>query len=228
MSETGGPVYEGSANFTPPKKGMVEKLKQKASEVHLSETASRVRERVANRLKQNTGQIVEQKWMDAYQKTVDALDEGKRKNIAKKLKIVARATAKIHRIGSSVVDVVLRVRGLAGVMVGVGEVAHPQGAIDLAGKYVDEMWEKPDLASKVHDSVLADVNRRATLTPRQMRKEGAITFAGGLIQGSLGKARISAVASGWLADIVGVGGEKVAQITNKIFSGKPKAEVTSA
>lgn len=222
MAETGGPVYEGSANFTPPKKGMVEKLKQKVSEVHLSETANKVRERVANRLKQNTGQIVEQRWMNAYQKTVDALDEGKRKDIAKKLKIVAYGVAKVHRIGAAVVDVALRVGGLGSVMVGVGEVVRPQNAIDLSQRAVDEMWEVPGLSAQLNNKVLEKFNRVSQYTPGQMRKEGALTLGAGLLEGALGKARISAVASGWMADIVGVGGEKVAQITNKIFSGKPK------
>ena len=64
MPENGGPVFEGSANFTPPKKGVVEKLKEKASKEQLSATANKVRERVKDRLSQNTGMIVEKKWMD--------------------------------------------------------------------------------------------------------------------------------------------------------------------
>lgn len=224
MSEAGGPVYEGSANFTPPKKGVVDTLKQKASEVHLSQTANTVRERVVNRLKQNTDQIVEQKWMDAYQKTVDALDPGKRKKIAEKLRIAAVGVSKIARVGSSVADFALRWVGFGSVMIGTGEVVNPQGAINIAIKNVDEMWEKPDLSSRLHDSVLKKIIRNSEYTPKQMQKEGAITLGSGLLEGALGKAKISRVAVGWLGDIAGSYGEKVAQISNKILRGKPKAE----
>jgi hypothetical protein len=230
MAENGGPVYEGSANFTP-KKTLGEKLKQKVSKEQLSQTANNVRERVKNRLAQNTGIIVEQKWMDAYQKTVDALDEGKRKDIAKKLKIVARGVAKVHRIGSAVVDVALRVGGLGKIAVGVPELVHPQSAIDTAQKYATEKWKDvdiPNIPSVLKDPIFQKLNKVSEYTPNQMRTEGALNIGTGLLEGALGKARISAVASGWMADIVGMGGEKIAQITNKIFRGKPTAEAATA
>lgn len=187
MSETGGPVFEGSANFTPPKKGIVEKMKQKISEVHLSETANNVRERVVDRLSQNSGTIVEKKWMDAYQKTVDALDEGKRKKVVEKLRPVAVGVAKLNRFGAAVNDVFLQLAGAGDVLWGGIRLLSPRSSLS-------------------------------------MRLTGASQIGSGVGEAALGTKKISRVATGWMGDVAGIGGEKVAQITNKILRGKPKAE----
>lgn len=228
MAENGGPVFEGSANFTPPKKGMVEKLKQKVSKEQLSATANKVRERVKDRLSQNTGMIVEKKWMDAYQKTVDALDPGKRKKVAEKLKIVAVGVSKIARVGSAVGDFVLRWGGLLDVMGGAYRIARPASEINSAKNVLNRLYElddAPGVNTEHVNDLVNSLEKIASKTPKQIRIEGGKGVAKGLAEGFLAKARISRVAAGWMGDIAGVGGEKWAQITNKILSGKPKAEI---
>lgn len=230
MSESGGPVFEGSANFTPPKKGIVEKMKQKASEVHLSETADKVRQRVMDRLSQNTGVIVEQKWMDAYQKTVDALDPGKRKKVLENLKIVAVGAAKIARVGSAVSDVFLRWGGVLQIFQGAHAIARPGFVIEKAqeaqGGY--EMAQEAGMLDYVpqwsKNRVLNKINKSANMSENQMRILGTKSAVGGFVENWMGRKRISRVAAGWLADVAGSYGEKVAQITNKILRGKPKPE----
>ncbi len=224
MSENGGPIFEGSANFTPPKKNIVEKIKQKASEVHLSETADKVRQRVVDRLSQNTGVIVEKKWMDAYQKTVDALDEGKRKNLAKKLRIVAVGVAKVGRLGSAVSDFMFQLRGVGGVLGGAGEIRRPESRIRYAHNVLNQYGGDPNNGPFI-DSLVDVAIKESRMTPKEMKQKGVLDVGKGLLDFTLGRLRISRVASGWMADIAGMGGEKVAQITNKILTGKPKAEM---
>ncbi len=226
MSESGGPIFEGSANFTPPKKGMVEKLKQKASEVHLSEKADKVRVRIADRLKQNTGMIVEKKWMDAYQKTVDALDSGKRKKVLEKLKPVAWLVSKSARLGAAINGVFLYGIAAGDIVTGGADLLTPNKRIKQAQDFEPTFHSNfLDMDLPRPESQIDDMAKRANFSKKRMMGEGAKGLGKGLVEGYLAKIRIHHVAAGWMGDIAGIGGEKVAQISNKIFSGKAKAEM---
>lgn len=237
MAETAGPILEGSANFTPPKKGFVEKMKQKASEVKLSETATKVRDRVVNRLKQNTGEIVEQKWMDAYQKTVDALDPGKRKKVLEKLHIVAVGMAKFQRYGAAFSDIFLQIQGGWDVASGGLGVALAGRRINAASVKANELRAAElhqayeagaSIGEKINNPKLDRLDALVQKGAGPLRVEGALNVGKGVVEATLGTARINRVASGWIADISGMGGEKIAQITNKILRGKPKVETAAA
>jgi len=214
MAEAAGQIFEGMGR----------------PEVVKPRVVDKVRERVVNRLKQNTGQIVEQKWMDAYQKTVDALDDGMRKNLAKKLRIVAVGVSKTARVGSAVGDFAMRLGGLLEVVRGAHAIVRPQYVIDRAKFGADAIMNNPlfdNVPQSVMNRTVNKLDKFANMTPKQMRIQGGLGVGVGLIEGALGKARISRVAAGWLADVSGTYGEKVAQITNKILKGKPRPVATA-
>jgi len=206
MSETGGPVFEGSS-------AKVEATKTRV--------VDKVLDRVKNRLKQNTGEIVEKKWMDAYQKTVDALDPGMRKKAVEMVKPLAWTVAKVNRLGTAVTDYVLGLSGGFEFLGGVGEVIFPNRYIDSASQFKPtyKVGEKEYFYNK---KTIDSMEKRSEMSTGRMRAEGVLDVGKGIGLNVLAKNRISRVASGWMADIVGVGGEKVAQITNKILRGKPK------
>lgn len=194
-----------------------------------SRLVDRVREKVKDRLSQNTGLIVEKKWMDAYQKTVDALDPGKRKKIVEKMRPIAWLISKSARLGAAVNGVLLY--GIAGgdILSGGKDLVNPSKRIKQAQEFT------PTFHSNFLDTDLPRpqkqidaMRKRAEFSKKRMMGEGVLGLGKGLVEGYLAKIRIHHIAAGWMGDIAGIGGEKVAQISNKIFSGKPKAEIASA
>lgn len=200
MAETGGPVYEGMGK---PEKQTV---------------ADKVRKGVEGRFREfkNKGVYVEQKWMNAYQRVVDALDPGKRKAAAEKMRPVAVAIAKTHRIGSAVVDVALRWVGLKNIFAGLVRMVAPNTIINIAGQRAAEMYQLGHTPSE-------NLVNIATMTAEEMRRGGAIQGAVGLAENIGGRMSVGRRASAWMADISGYGGEKIAQISNKILGKKPMA-----
>lgn len=184
----------------------------------------KVLDRVKNRLKQNTGEIVEKKYMDAYQKIVDALDEGQRKKVMQKLRPVAKLGSKIFRGVSKASDLVLQLGGMIDVGYGFTGVTHPEERIQYAKDFkqnVDKNFFQ--LLYQLPASYVSQQYAFAKYTPKEAQVASAKEMGRGVIEFAFGTARISRIAAGWLADIAGAGGEKVAQITNKILRGKPKA-----
>lgn len=199
MSETGGPVYEGVGR--PEKPSVGDRVKTK-----VQETFADFR---------NKGEFVEKKWMNAYQKIVDALDDGKRKQVVEMMRPVAHVAAKINRVGSAVADLALRWIGFKNVVGGVFMMTIPGSIRNDAQEAVVGGIGKTSRAAE----------RFAGMSPNKIRIQGAGMGAAGLVEGALGRGSVSRAASGWMADIMGSAGEKVAQISNKIFSGKPKVMV---
>lgn len=95
----------------------------------------RVFDRVKNRLRQNTGEIVEKKWMDAYQRTIDATDSGMRKKALEKVRPLAWIVAKGARIATKVSDLVLQLAGMVDMSYGIGGIVKPQERIDSAKEF---------------------------------------------------------------------------------------------
>jgi hypothetical protein len=170
MAENGGPIFEGSAR---PEKVSLGDRAKKAVQKEFSDF-------------RNKGEFVEKKWMSAYQRVVDTLDEGKRKQALDRLKPVAVGVAKLNRFGSAVIDVALHAFGFSDMVSGIGLIIKKDKSYKIAGAAIGA--------------------------------KGALEYVAG-------RKALARKASGFMADIIGFGGEKVAQITNKIFSGKPKAEM---
>lgn len=221
MSELGdNQVYSSSA-----KPGFFDKAKQKGNEVLSNPKVEHVRQKIENRLKQNTSMDVEQKWMNAYQRTVDTLDPGMRKKVAEKLRPVAWAVSKTARIGSAVTDFVLKWGGGLDILRSVPSIVRPGTIISGAQNALDgiDFADMPAYVSeKLKLRMEKTLNKAANMTEKQMRVEGLKQVGKGFVENWMGRKRISRVAAGWLADVAGAGGERVAQISNKIFSGKPK------
>lgn len=212
MAETGGPVYEGV--------GRPEMVKPKL--------VDKVITRVKDRLQQNTGEIVEQKWIDAYQKTVDATDPGMRKKILEKVRPVAVGVAKLNRFGAAVNDVFLQVGGAFDVLGNVRTVVKPEHKIASAKNYRSNIANLFGEDFPIPKSTLDKMDKIANSTPGQIRLKGGVDIAKGGLKAYMGHEKMSRVASGWFADISGKGGEKIAQITNKILGRKHKAESAAA
>ncbi len=208
MSETGGPVYEGSSAWPEKaKSGVVDHVKKSIYEA-FSET-------------RHKGEFVEKKWMDSYQRVVDALDDGNRKKIAESLRPVAIGVAKVQKLGAGVADFVLRWGGAFQTVFGAIDVINPSFSIRLGKEGVAQ-------AEKTGKAVSKYVRDMAGRTLKETRVFGVKEATKGVIKNQVGKVSGVQYASGFMADIVGSGGEKVAQISNKIFRGKPKAEAMHA
>ncbi len=223
-----GVFSKAKEKFQKAQKPFVDAGAKMGERLHVSGTVDKVRERVKDRLSQNTGLIVEKKWMDAYQKTVDATDPGLRKKALERARPLAWAVAKANRIVSAVVDVGLGVYGVLSVGGGAVDIIKPQKTIDISHQMLSAVGDLYQTGDKMRDARIDLAATASRKTKSETRLGGAKNVGIGLVDAMLAKARISHVASGWMADIVGKGGEKIVQIQNKILRRKPKPEVSPA
>lgn len=108
MSETGGPVYEGSsARPEKARSGVVERMKAKwAARVEANKKLNEVQAQKKAEFKQ-IGPNLEKTYVESYQKIVNALGEGKLKKVGEKILPLIKGQAKIARVATAVPDVVI-------------------------------------------------------------------------------------------------------------------------
>lgn len=198
MSESGGPVYEGVGRPEVVKKGVVERIKEKWK----AKVAENIEKQNAFKQKQaewrKLGPTMEQKYVEAFDKITGALDEGKLKTVAEKLRPIAKIQAKLARVSAATVDMTVGIIPMIG-----GIVLRNAG---LGALIKDITGEKKYRAGQVL---------------------GAIAVGSGGISLGLGIQWLSPMrrAGTWVIEQGGNLGERAAKWTNKILAGKPKPEV---
>lgn len=198
MSESGGPIFEGVGRPEVAKKGVVERLKEKWK----AKVAENVEKQKAFKQKQaewrKLGPTMEQKYVEAFDKITGALDEGKLKTVAEKLRPIAKIQAKLARVSAATVDMTVGIIPMIG-----GIVLRNAG---LGALIKDITGEKKYRAGQVL---------------------GAIAVGSGGISLGLGIQWLSPMrrAGTWVIEQGGNLGERAAKWTNKILAGKPKPEV---
>lgn len=198
MAENGGPVYEGVGRPEVTKKGVVERIKEKWK----AKVAENVEKQKAFKQKQaewrKLGPTMEQKYIEAFDKVTGALDEGKLKTVAEKLRPIAKLNAKITRVGAAVVDMTI-------------------GTIPMIGGIV--------LRNAGLGALIKDITGEKKYRAGQVL--GAIAVGSGGISLGLGIQWLSPMrrAGTWVIEQGGNLGERAAKWTNKILAGKPKAEM---
>lgn len=198
MSETGGPVYEGVGRPEVAKKGVVERIKEKWK----AKVAENVEKQNAFKQKQaewrKLGPTMEQKYVEAFDKITGALDEGKLKTVAEKLRPIAKLQAKITRVSAAAIDMTVGTIPMIG-----GIVLRNAG---LGALYKDLTGRRDASAGKVFT---------------------ALAVGSGGISLGLGIQWLSPMrrAGTWVIEQGGNLGERAAKWTNKILAGKPKPEV---
>lgn len=198
MAENGGPVFEGVGRPEVAKKGVVERIKEKWK----AKVAENIEKQNAFKQKQaewrKLGPNMEQKYIEAFDKVTGALDEGKLKTVAEKLRPIAKLNAKITRVGAAVVDMTV-------------------GTIPMIGGIV--------LRNAGLGALIKDITGEKKYRAGQVL--GAIAVGSGGISLGLGIQWLSPMrrAGTWAIEQSGNMGERVAKWTNKILAGKPKAEM---
>jgi hypothetical protein len=155
------------------------------------------------------GEFVETKWMAAYQRVVDAYPEGKRKQVMEFVRPAAVAVAKINKVGAGIADYVLRFAGSLNVGLGLLCTTNPNTVVQL-GRAVEVAMAGRGVETPELHSFFA-------VTPGEVRRAGMRVSLQGAAMTTGGRLSGAQFASGFMADIVGMGGEKIARIQNKIL-----------
>ena len=198
MAENGGPVFEGVGRPEVAKKGVVERLKAKWK----AKVAENIEKQNAFKQKQaewrKLGPTMEQKYIEAFDKVTGALDEGKLKTVAEKLRPIAKLNAKITRVGAAAVDMTV-------------------GMIPMIGGII--------LRNAGLGALIKDITGERKYRAGQVL--GAIAVGSGGVSLGLGIQWLSPMrrAGTWAIEQGGNLGERAAKWTNKILAGKPKPEV---
>lgn len=106
MSETGGPVFEGVGRpEAQPKQGVVERMKARyAAKVEKQQKETNSRKARKEEFKK-IGPDLEKTYIEAYQKIVNTLGEGKLKKAGEFILPLIKAQAKLARVSAAVPDI---------------------------------------------------------------------------------------------------------------------------
>ena len=199
MSEAGGPVFEGSSvRKEVQSKDIVEHMKSNWKK-NTEKNAQEILEKAQKRMEfKALGKTVEQRYVDAFDKVIGAMDEGKLKQVANMVRPIVKLEAKVVRVGTAVVDTV--VAAVPGVL---GFSLYQRGVSGL----------------------VSEISGGAKYSAGQVI--GALGVGGvGMAIGSgiiwLSPARRTSM---WVIEKGGNIGERVAKWSNKILSGGQKVEM---
>ena len=204
MAETGGPILEGMGRPEEPRvKGVVEGMKENWKEKTEEEIKKRAKFKAKQAEWKMIGPTVEAKHVAMFDRITNAMNEGKLKRVAEKLRPVVKLEAKGIRLGTAVVDTVISTIPLVA------------GSL-IFGRGISAIAQDADITSRIKWRVSG------------VLKVLAIGSAGMTLGTGISWLAPARRTSMFLSDIGGAVGERVVQITNKIFGGKTKAEIASA
>lgn len=185
------------------------------------------------------GNYVERKWMDAYSRVAGALPEGKRKQAMEFVRPVAVTVANANKVGAGIVDFALRSAGSMALGIGVLCVSNPLEvvqwgrAMEIAltqmkanpPKEMEKIMEKMGFktpegmgtAAVDAGDIIPKPRTYWDVAPKEVMQKGMVLSLQGAVMGTAGRVSGVQFMSGALADILGMGGERVAQIQNFIL-----------
>ncbi len=105
MVENGGPVFEGVGRPEVQSKNIVDHIKDRWKK-NVNKNSQDLLEKSLKKAEfKGLGKAVEQKYLDAFDRVTQALDEGKLRTVAEKLRPIAKLEAKLLRVSTAVIDV---------------------------------------------------------------------------------------------------------------------------